>query len=421
MRKWVFSFLLVLGACASNDVLNRVCPTECFPEWMTEEMRGVGVCTSGEPVCDDSNKLIDCIYDKEASGYQWSEVCDGLDNDCDGYVDEWIHDRQSQYFVNDEDNACLKQFGSKIGECAHILVVCRNGQYVCNIDEEWLDIEVGEETLCDLKDNNCNGRIDDIELRCTDLQGNEVACFCYEGPFGTERHGICDEGYYECVDGNIICVGQVLPSIELCDSIDNDCNGIIDDTGDTLDNRYDIVFIIDTSGSMCSYIAAVAGALDAYVEQFENNPNFRFAIVIMSSNGLNLITLDTDFTDLGTIRSRLLSLGCSGSGIEGSLDSMKMVCDEANPLGLSWISDSNKLFFAFTDEPAQSYTAPVTTVQDVIDSCLVSGTLPFIWSRSPAFFQNITAGANGIYFMLENTWQPIFDDLNSIVITLCGS
>jgi len=420
MKRWVFSFLIIVAGCSPEDTLRRVCPAECYPEWMPEEQIDVGVCSSGTPVCDEENVLVSCEFDKKEKNYLMYEVCDGLDNDCDGFTDESVGPRQSQYFQH-EPNPCLEELGSMLGECKHALVECVDGQYVCNTDEEWLDIEIGEETICDEKDNNCNGRIDDIEISCTDLLGNPTPCTCYEGPIGSEQYGQCDVGYYECVFGNIVCNGQVVPSIELCDSLDNDCNGIIDDTGDTLNTQYDIVFVVDTSGSMCSYISAVAAALNEYVIQFEDNPNFQFAIVLMSSYGDQLVTIEENFTDLGTIQSKLLLLGCNGSGSEGSLDSMAMVCDDLNPLGLSWREDANRLFFMFTDEPPQTYESPEVTEFDVVDFCLNSFTLPFIWHNDYPEFSHITDNANGLDFQLRSQWQPIFDDLNSIVITLCGA
>lgn len=51
------------------------------------------------------------------------------------------------------------------------------------------------------------------------------------GPEGTAGRGICKEGLRVCDEGGFwgSCDGAVLPAAELCNKIDDDCNGRVDD------------------------------------------------------------------------------------------------------------------------------------------------------------------------------------------------
>jgi hypothetical protein len=53
---------------------------------------------------------------------------------------------------------------------------------------------------------------------------------CYEGPDGSLGVGVCKAGTRACFNGVYTpCLGQVLPMVQTCDGLDDDCNGLIDD------------------------------------------------------------------------------------------------------------------------------------------------------------------------------------------------
>jgi len=111
------------------------------------------------------------------------EICDGLDNDCDGRIDEELV------------RACRTACGP--GE-----EVCLNGQWAaCDGPQPQ-----GEE--CNGEDDDCDGRADeDIVRACATACG-----------IGTER---CEHGVFVDCDAP-------QPDEEVCDGRDNDCDNVVD-------------------------------------------------------------------------------------------------------------------------------------------------------------------------------------------------
>jgi hypothetical protein len=54
----------------------------------------------------------------------------------------------------------------------------------------------------------------------------------YSGPSGTAGVGICTAPTEECNAGVVVCVGEVTPTTEVCDNLDNDCDSETDEDAD---------------------------------------------------------------------------------------------------------------------------------------------------------------------------------------------
>ena len=134
-----------------------------------------------------------------------TEVCDGVDNDCDGMTDEGL------------TRAC---YGGPAGTLG--VGPCRGGTESCAMGA-WGAcagaVTPAAET-CDGADNNCNGSVDESVTRP-----------CYSGPTGTMGVGRCRPGTQSCAMGNWgLCDGQVPPVTEICrNGVDDDCDGMIDE------------------------------------------------------------------------------------------------------------------------------------------------------------------------------------------------
>ncbi len=172
---------------------------------------GVLACEQGVPVC-------------RAGGGPSAEVCNGIDDDCDGVIDNGTD-------VNcyPADMPGCTADGSGGFACTG---VCKAGKRVCKDGKLQAcgGAVVPSQEVCggtEAADENCNGQIDD-GCPCTGSQTQR----CYGGPARTAGVGICRAGTQTCHNGAFgACEGSVVPGTESCANpgSDDDCNRLTDD------------------------------------------------------------------------------------------------------------------------------------------------------------------------------------------------
>ena len=208
------------GAEESCNGVDDDCDGEVDEGVRRECPKQQGVCQQAVLTCEQGEYSGTCA-EQYGSDYEADESsCDGLDNDCDGEIDE----------------GCSCDPG-KTQECGEQRPgICTLGEQTCRDDSSWGPCEgqtmPAREMCGDGKDNDCDGEVDeavdaaDAETWYRDEDGDG-----YAGS-STTREACNDpgDGWYEeardCDDGD----DAIYPGAEeSCDGTDQDCDGTVDE------------------------------------------------------------------------------------------------------------------------------------------------------------------------------------------------
>jgi len=159
-----------------------------------------------------------------------TEVCDGLDNDCDGTTDQGATDAATWYDDSDGD-------GYGDGDATSTACEAPTGTVADASDCDDADggVHPGADETCDGVDEDCDGSVDEDPTDGTgwypdsdgdgygDSTDEQIAC---EAPSGRISDGTdCDD------TDSAIHPGET----EVCNGVDDDCDGFVDDSDSSLD------------------------------------------------------------------------------------------------------------------------------------------------------------------------------------------
>ncbi len=162
----------------------------------------------------------DCDDGSAAAFPGGNEICDGRDNDCDGIIDDGQSPLVSYFRDTDGDGYGVLTDTLMACQCPAGCVPPGYAASAGDCKPDDATKHPGAMELCNDDDDDCNGVKDEnvtvgVGASCADA-----------------GRGECSAGTTACVAGAVVCRPTKMPSRDLCNGLDDDCDGTADERPD---------------------------------------------------------------------------------------------------------------------------------------------------------------------------------------------